>query len=534
MRRALLAVPAAIALGVVAETGWPRGIDPPVVIADLATGWVLIACGLLVWGTRRTSIAMLLVLTGVTWFTGTLLPAATFLHRGPLVHVLAAYPSGTVRGIRLRAIVATAYVVSAFAELSRLDLVGVAFGGVVVVLALRSLSAVRRPVLRSTGLSGLVALALGLEVIGTDIARVAGEPVGEWALIAYEITLAVVALSMVAEIFWRASATGVLTRIVVDLGGPAEAGTLRDRLARAVGDPSLLLGYAVEGVADAWVDDTGTPIDLPMETPDRSVTPIAVAGRDLGFVAHDPAFLSDPRVMASIAAAAGLAISNSATQAEIQRRVAEVDASRERLVHAGDAQGRQLEMALDTGALARLGRAEAALQAAAASRLEDRQLLDVLRDLSSARERLREFGRGVYPGVLRSGGLAPAIADLAARSPIPVATVLGTQRRFDPAAESTLYFVCAEALVNVAKHANAARARIDLADSGDGPEVTVVDDGIGGAVVAGGSGLRGLIDRVEALGGSISIESRPGHGTTLIARVPPRPARLAAAVGSLE
>ena len=533
MKRVLFAVPPAIVLGLVAETGWPRGIDPRVIIADLATGWLLIGCGLAVWAARRSSIAMLLVLTGVTWFAGTFAPAAAFLHRGPLVHLLAAYPTGKVRGAVPRAIVVVAYIVSTVAAVSRLDGVGIVVGVLVVALALRNLSTVRRPILRSTALSGLVSLGLGLELIVTTAARVLGTPMDEGALLAYEIGLAAVGLAIVAEIFWRASATGVLTRIVVDLGGPAEAGTLRDRLARAVGDPSLLLGYAVQGVDDAWVDDTGSPIELPIATPERSVTPIAVGGRELGFVAHDPAFLGDPRVMASIAAAVGLAISNSATQAEIRRRVAEVDASRERLVHAGDAQGRQLESALETGALARLGRVEGALQAAAGIRPDDRHLADVLRDLSSTRESLREFARGVYPGVLRSGGLAPAIADLAARSPVATETVLETRQRFDPAAESTLYFVCAEALVNVAKHAHAGRARIELVDRRDGPEVTIADDGVGGAAIDGGSGLRGLLDRVEALGGSMSIESRPGEGTTLIARVPPRRPRLSAA-GALE
>jgi len=496
------------------------------VMADLVTGWVLIACGLAIWGRRPTSIAMLLVLTGLTWFAGTLVPAAAFLYRGPVVHVLAAYPSGTVRGVSLRAVVATVYVVSAFAVVSDLDIVGMAFGCVLVALALRSLSAVRRPILRSTALSGVATLALGLDVIATNAARLGGKPLGEWSLPTYEIALTAVAVSIVAEMLWRAAAAGVLTRIVVDLGGAAEAGTLRDRLARAIGDPALVLGYGVDGPArGAWVDDTGTPIDMPVETPDRSVTPIAVGGHDVGFVAHDPAFLGDPRVMASIAAAVGLAISNSATQAEIRRRVAEVDASRERLVHAGDAQGRKLEAALDTGAMACLGRAEAALQAAAATRPDDRQLADVLRDLGATRERLREFARGVYPRALQAGGLAAAITDLAARSPVPVATALGTRRRFDPAAESTLYFVCAEALVNIAKYANGTQARIELAERGGGPEVTIIDDGIGGAVLAGGSGLRGLVDRVEALGGAISIESQPGRGTTIIARVPSRPAR---------
>jgi hypothetical protein len=535
MKRSILAVPAAVAFGLIAETAWPAGVDPRIVLADLATGWVLIACGLVVWGRRPRSVGMLLVVTGVTWFAGTLVPAAAFLHRGPLVHVLAAYPSGTVQGAWLRLLVAAGWVVSAFAVVSRLDTVGLAFGGMLITLALLGLSAVRRPLLRSTALSSLATLALGVEVLWTNIARLAGNPLPGWVLYAYEICLAAVAVSIVIEIFWRAAATGVLTRVVVDLGGPAEAGTLRDRLARAVGDRSLLLGYAVDGAAGAWIDDTGRPIELPVETPDRSVTPIAVGGRDLGFVAHDPAFLSDPRVMASVAAAVGLAISNSATQGEIRRRVAEVEASRERLVHAGDAQGRQLEAALDTGAVACLDRAETALQAAAARRAEDRQLGDVLRDLGSTREGLREFARGVYPAVLRSGGLAPAMADLAERSPIPVETMLGTRERFDPAAESTLYFVCAEALVNAAKHAKSARVRIGLANPGDGPEVTISDDGVGGAVVGGGSGLRGLVDRVEALGGSISIDSRPGSGTTIVARVPSSPARpLSSAAGSRQ
>jgi len=359
-------------------------------------------------------------------------------------------------------------------------------------------------------------------IVNENLARILGTPIAIDALLAYEVALVAMGLAIVTEILWRAAATGVLTNVVVDLGGSAEAGTLRDRLARAVGDPTLLLGYAVEGSDDAWIDDAGSPIQPPAPTPDRTVTPIAVGGRELGFVAHDPAFLADPRVMASIAAAVGLAISNSATQAEIRRRVAEVDASRERLVHAGDAQCRQLESALETGAIARLGRVEDALREAARIRPEDRRLAEVIGDVESTREGLRAFVRGVYPGVLRAGGLAPAIADLAGRSTVPVETALGTRRRFDPAAESTLYFVCAEALANVSKHARARGARIQLADRDDGPEVTIVDDGVGGAAIDRGSGLRGLLDRIEALGGSMSIESRPGHGTTLVARVPPR------------
>src|SRR4051812_32252797 len=194
MKRAFVAVPAAVAFGLIAETGWPPGVDGRIVLADLATGWVLIACGLVVWGRRPTSTAILLVVTAVTWFVGTLVPAAAFLHRGPLVHLLASYPSGAVRGPGLRLLVATAYVVSAFAVLGRLDIVGVAFGGVLVALALRGLRTVRRAGSRSTALPGLAALALGLEVLGTNTARLAGDPIPDWALFAYEICVAAVAL----------------------------------------------------------------------------------------------------------------------------------------------------------------------------------------------------------------------------------------------------------------------------------------------------------------------------------------------------
>jgi signal transduction histidine kinase len=250
------------------------------------------------------------------------------------------------------------------------------------------------------------------------------------------------------------------------------------------------------------------------------VTPIAVGGLELGFVAHDPAFVGDPGVFGLIAAAAGLAISNSAMQAEIRRRVAKVEASRERLVHAADAQGRRIESELESGVDARLGRAAELLTLAATARPEDSQLGTVLVELAAARDRLRDFSRGVYPATIRSGGLVTAIEDLAKRSSVPVDMTRVGYARFDPAVESTLYFVCSEALANVARHARASRVRIELTEDRIGSVLRIVDDGIGGASVSAGSGLRGLADRVEALGGSLVIDDQPGGGTGVTARVP--------------
>jgi signal transduction histidine kinase len=350
---------------------------------------------------------------------------------------------------------------------------------------------------------------------------------------AYQVVLAATVLSLVADILWRASSPEVLARFVVDLGDAAEAGTLRDRLARAVGDPSLTLAYAVEGEPDAWVDDMGTPIRRLPPTTDRAVTPISVGGLELGFVGHDPAFVGDSRVFGLIAAAAGLAISNSATQAEIRRRMAMVDASRERLVHAADAQGRRIESALENGVGARLTCVGELLGSAATLRPEDAQLGAVLGELEVARQGLRDFARGVYPANLRSGGLIAAIEDLAKQSQLAVEIGTVGAARYEPAVESTLYFVCSEALVNVAKHARASRVTIELGEDAGGPVLRIVDDGIGGANVAAGSGLRGLADRVEALGGSLMIDDRPGGGTSVTAGVPRARAmhRVAGSVG---
>jgi signal transduction histidine kinase len=140
----------------------------------------------------------------------------------------------------------------------------------------------------------------------------------------------------------------------------------------------------------------------------------------------------------------------------------------------------------------------------------------------AARDRLRDFAGGVYPATLRSEGLAPAIGDLARRSLVPVTLRAAASTRYDPAIESTLYFVCSEALANVAKHARASHIWVELDENDAGARLRIDDDGVGGADVAGGSGLRGLADRVEALGGSLAVETRPGGGSSVTAALPRR------------
>jgi signal transduction histidine kinase len=515
-----LVLPAGVALGLIAETGWPAGIDSRLIVADLAVGWLLIGGGFLVWRARPANrMGVLLIATGGAWFVATYLPSAAFIYCGPLVDVLVAHPGGRVGGRWSRIAVAAGYAVAALAVLVPISGIGLVVGTFIVVVAsVRLLVSTRHR--GASGVAFALAVIAGLVLAGAGAARLVGATIDDAILLAYEAALAATVLSVVGEIVWWTSSPGVLARFVLDLGGAAEAGTLRDRLARAVGDPSLTIGYAVADDANGWIDDAGRPVVRPQDSADRSVTPIAAGGRELGFVAHDPAFVGDTRVFGLIAAAAGLAISNSAAQAEIRRQVAKVEASRERLVHVADAQGRRLESALADGVDARLSRVAELLAMAAEERPEDAQLGTSLAEVTSARRRLQDFAKGVYPATLRSGGLHTAIQDLASHSPVPVETSRVGRDRYEPAVESTLYFVCSEALANVAKHAHASRVSIDLGEDVSGPVLRIADDGIGGANVAAGSGLRGLADRLEALGGSLVIDDRPSGGTAVTAAVP--------------
>jgi signal transduction histidine kinase len=143
--------------------------------------------------------------------------------------------------------------------------------------------------------------------------------------------------------------------------------------------------------------------------------------------------------------------------------------------------------------------------------------------LAGVLDELREYARGIHPAILGDGGLAPALKALARRSPLPVTLQVHLAGRLPKKVEITAYYVVSEALANAAKHAAASAVHIDAAAAGDVIRLAVRDDGIGGADPARGSGLAGLNDRAAAIGGTLSMRSRPGEGTTLLAELPARP-----------
>jgi PAS domain S-box-containing protein len=212
-------------------------------------------------------------------------------------------------------------------------------------------------------------------------------------------------------------------------------------------------------------------------------------------------------------------ISETLRAEEERLHAAELHASRARIVQAADAERRRLGRDLHDGAQARLVNVAIALQLAAQQAGDDALVAPALDELRLAMQDLRELAAGLLPSALTHHGLAAAVETLAGRAPLPVATSV-PEERFEEAVEVAAYFVVAEALTNVAKHAGATEASVAVAREDGALVVEVRDDGRGGADPEAGSGLRGLADRVAALDGALEVDSPPGGGTRLRARLP--------------
>ena len=198
----------------------------------------------------------------------------------------------------------------------------------------------------------------------------------------------------------------------------------------------------------------------------------------------------------------------------------ELAASRRRLLTASDDQRRRIEFELRKGVEQRLETVGRLLADIRADPIADATgIEEVEQELSGARRELQDFARGLLPAALTEGGLSAALPALARKASLPVSLSVEVGR-LPPAVESTVYFVCSEALTNVAKHASAEHASVAVTGDSLHVEARVDDDGVGGADATRGSGLRGLMDRVEALGGRLLVESPLGGGTEVVVTIP--------------
>jgi signal transduction histidine kinase len=513
---------------------WPFGVafgvaavwigSPELAGLDATAGFAPLCLGLVAWSRRPGYRAgPIMACGGFAWFLGTLWSPAVFLHRGPLAHLLLSYPSGKLSSRLERSAVVAAYIYAAAYPIAGNDYFTIAFALGLVALSGRRYAVAGGPEHRARLTSLIAATAFGLVLALGAADRLAGLDTGRdvltaihvtalpsrAVLAAYEAVVVLLAVGLFVDVLRRRWAQGVVTGLVVDLGEPAGAGMLRDRLARALGDPTLTVAYRL-AEQERYVDEAGRPLELPGSGTDRAVTPIEEGGRQVAALIHDSALLDDPDLVSAVASAARLAVANARLQAEVRARVVSVEESRRRIVEAADEQRRHLGRQLRQGAQRRLERV-------------GELVLDVdpelERQLASVRAELGEFARGVHPATLTDGGLGVAIGELVQRLSLPV-ELAASPERYPAPVEAAAYFVCSEALANVEKHAKASLVRVRVVPENERLTVEVTDDGIGGADLTRGSGLRGLADRVEALGGRLRLESKPECGTRLVAEIP--------------
>lgn len=532
-RSSTLLTVAGVVLGLVAERaafGWS---DPARWIPDLMTGWSLIACGLFARiRDPRNPTGALLAATGFSWFLGNFATAggvagwigsqSLYLHRGPLFHSIIGYPRGRTSSVVARSAIGGFYAVAILPVIWDSEPATIALAALFVAVTaagyVRSVGPDRRVRLialeASMGMSAVI-------VAGAVVRLVApGPDVGTVVLLAYEAMVIAVAAGLTAGLLSAGWERAAVTDLVVELG-EARSGNLRAELARALGDPSLEVGYW-QPETRAFVDAEGEVLTLPTPGSDRASTVVEGEHEPVAALVHDPAVLGDPALLEAVTATTRLTVSNARLRAEVQARVSQLEASRRRLLEAGDEQRRALEDRLHEGAerqLRDIGDVIRSGRATANDRTTAERIAAAEAQLDETLEDLRRLARGLHPRLLSEVGLEGALTALAEAFPIPIEIqFLSGRVRAD--AELVAYFVCSEALTNVAKHASASTASVCVTMSDRRVTVVVEDDGVGGANPAHGSGLRGLADRIETVGGTLHVRSEPGAGTRLTAEIP--------------
>jgi signal transduction histidine kinase len=499
----------------------------------LAAGFLAMAA--VAWRKHpRSRVGMLAGVIGVLVLIEPLLPGPErVLAAGwatVLIHLVAALPSGRLGTPAMRLVVALAYLntlaMMAFVLPGRLTkdagtLVAVLLGAAVLgmqwirwrrtsVPSRRSLT----PVLAAAAV--MVVLLLAANPLWTSDASLLDMSVLKVGLVA--VPLAYLATELRSRI-----ERGDVADLVVQLGSAPEPASLRSALAKALHDPTLTLGHWV-AESQQYVDADGHPVRL--GGAGRVVTRVDRGGEPVALLVHDPALLEQPRLIEAACTAAALALQNERLTADLRARLVQLAESRRHVVQAAEAERRRLERDLHDGVQQRLLSIPMALSVAESAIPPDaeraRALIAEAKDMSLAvLDELRALSQGIHPTILTERGLDGAVRELTLVAPVPVQLTVHLPARLSAEIETTAYYVVAEALANVTKHADASRAEVRIEQTG-GREtliIEIVDDGRGGAV-PGGSGLLGLATRAGDNGGTLYVTSPVGGGTCVRAELP--------------
>jgi len=534
MQRRFLILPVAVALGLAAEQAGYGWGDPGHWVPDLAVGWYLIGCGLIASAKRPESRSgVLMSATGFAWFLGNFAGVgvsvvawvaahALYLYRGPLFQLLLTYP-GSRRPSRVTgAAIAVFYAAAVITPVWQSEAATILLAALLPVVCGYEYARTVGPARRMRLIALQAAAGLGFVLAASAVVDlvIAPEEASLTSLLAYEVTVVVIAGVLLAGLLLGPVEGAEVTDLVLQLGH-ARSVTLRGELARAIGDPTLEIGYWLPETG-VFVDADGDTMPLPRPGSDRSATVVERDGLPAAVLIHDRAVLSDQALLDAVAAAAQLESANARLRAEVRAQIAELEASRRRILEAGDQARQRLERRLHDGAERRLAEVQGTLhrgRLGATGRQTADQIARGEDQLARAREELRQLALGLHPRALSERGLAGALARLADGSPVPVELSVASSG-LAPQVEAAAYFICSEGLANVAKYAAASRAAISVTPGAGTIVIVVSDDGPGGADPGKGSGLTGLADRVDALGGSFRVESAPGRGTRLAAEIP--------------
>lgn len=365
------------------------------------------------------------------------------------------------------------------------------------------------------GLVGGVATFVG-EALGS------GHPLRQVLLWVYWAAFCVLPLGFLVGVLRVQLGRSALGRLLTRLREPLSAARLRAALSQALDDPLLRVGYWRPDT-ERFVDGDGMPLKMPEAGSGRVVRFVERSGRRVAVLEHDPALLENAPLLDAVTAAAGLALDNQRLAAEA---LAELRASRARIVAASDAERRRLEQNLHDGAQQQLVAAAVSLQGARL-RLDgvaDAKTSELLEksaaDLRTAIDELRRLACGLHPAIITDAGLVPALRSLAQGKPWPVQLAVHGVPRLRSTVEVTAYYVVAEALTNAMKHADARQVRIRVEYRDERLHLEVADDGRGGADIGAGSGLLGLCDRAAALDGTLTVHSELGRGTRVVTDIP--------------
>jgi signal transduction histidine kinase len=567
MRRALW--PLGAAVGIVAFVLVVRDSDVANAWVSapltLAIGWSFLASGLVVWAREEeNSLGALMAGLGLLWLTGAAVGEVGSAFGSWLgfvalngavamfVHVLVAFPTGRIASRGERLLVGAAYVDLVLlaplwmaahgdapsrdgtAGLLRPEPFGASLGAPQAAIALVVGAALtwllwrrwywatrhtRRTLALVLGTGGA---SLGLLLAAAVVDRsfpAAGRTLGWAAFVAF----GAVPLAMLAGLLRSRLERASVAELVRDLDTARTPGALRDALRRALGDPTLRLAYWVSETR-GFVDIRGRPFELPWEGSGHVATMVDRDGRRVAALVHDATLCDAPELLEAVTSAAGLALENERLHAELRARVDDLRESRARIVEAGDAERRRLERNLHDGAQQRLVAMSLHLRLVESKVRTDPEgagplVAQVREELTEALDELRELARGIHPAVLTDRGLAPALETVAARSSVPVELSVPSER-LPEQVEAAIYYIVSEALTNVSKYARASSVTVEVARTHGRAVVAIADDGVGGADLSRGSGLRGLADRVSALDGRLHVDSAPGQGTRLHADIP--------------